>query len=94
MIGAGGGVGVERGQHQVTGQARLYRDLRGLQVTDLTDHDDVGVLAQDGAQAAREGHFDLGVHLCLTDAVDVILDRVLDGHDVLRVVVQPLQSCV
>ena len=88
------GVGVERGEHQMSGQARLYGDLGGLEVADLADHHDVGILAQDGAQAAREGHFDLGVDLRLADAVDVILDRILDGHHVAGVVVDPLERGV
>ena len=35
----------------------LDGDLRGLEVANLADHDDVGVLAQDGAQrgAQRSG---------------------------------------
>jgi hypothetical protein len=31
-------------RHHVTGQGRLHRDLGGLEVADLTDHDGVGVL--------------------------------------------------
>ena len=73
---------------------RLHRDLRGLEVADFADHHHVRVLAQDGAQAAREGHLDLGVDLGLADAVEVVLDRVLDRHDVARVVVEPLQRRV
>src|ERR1700730_1268101 len=92
--GAGGGVGVQRREHQVAGEARLYRDLRGLEVTDFADHDHIRILAQDGAQAAGESHLDLGVHLGLADAVDVVLDRILDRHDVARVVVEALESCV
>ena len=82
MTRAGGGVGVQRGEHQVAGEARLHGDLRGLQVADFADQHHVRVLAQDGAQAAREGHLDLGVDLGLADAVDVVLDRILDRHDV------------
>ena len=48
-------------------------------------------LPQDRAQPAREGHFHLGVDLGLADAVDVVLDRILDRHDVARVVVQALE---
>jgi hypothetical protein len=47
-------VRVQRRQHEVTGQRGLDRDLDGLGVADLTDQDDVGVLAQDRAQRARE----------------------------------------
>ena len=83
---------MQRREHQVAGEARLHRDLRGLEVADLADHDHVRVLAEDRAQPACEGHLDLGVHLGLTDAVDVILDRILDRHDVAGVVVEALES--
>ena len=73
--GADRGVGVQRRQHQVAGERGLHGDLRGFEVADFADHHHVRVLAQDGAQAAREGHFDLGVDLGLADAVDVVLDR-------------------
>ena len=44
-------VGVQRREHEVTGERRLDRDLGGLGVADLTDHDDVGILTHDRAQA-------------------------------------------
>ena len=73
----------------MAGQARLHRDLRRLQIADFADHDDVRVLAQNRAQGARETHFDAGVYLSLTDAVEVVLDRVLHRHDVERLRIQP-----
>jgi len=42
-------IGVQRGQHEVTSLRGLDRDLGGFQVADLADHDDVRVLAQEGA---------------------------------------------
>jgi hypothetical protein len=47
-------VGMHGAEHQVPGQRRLHRDLRGLGVADLAHHHAVGVVAQDRAQAARE----------------------------------------
>ncbi len=52
-------VGVQGGEHQVAGQRGLDGDLGGLVVADLADHDDVGVLAQEGAQRGGEGQADL-----------------------------------
>jgi hypothetical protein len=66
---------MQRRQHEVPGQARLHGDLRGLEVADLADHDDVGVLAQDRAQRAREIEPDPRVDLRLGDPVEVVLDR-------------------
>ena len=92
--GADGRVGVQRRHHEVARQARLHGDLGGLEVADLADHHDVGVLAQNRAQAARERHLDLGVDLGLADAVDVVLDRVLDGQDIAREIVDALERRV
>ena len=47
-------VGVQRREHQVAGERGLDGDLGGLEVADLADHDDVGVLAQEGAQRGGE----------------------------------------
>ena len=74
--GAGGIVGVQRGQHQVARQRSLHGDLRGLEIADFTDHDDVRVLAQDGTQGLGEGQVDFGIDLGLADAVQLVLDRV------------------
>jgi hypothetical protein len=42
-------VRVDRGEHEVARKRRVDRDLDRLLVADLTDHDDVGVLAEEGA---------------------------------------------
>ena len=61
-------VGVERRKDQVTGERRLNRDLGCFRVANLSDHDDVGVLTQNGAQRVREVHTDRGLHLHLIHA--------------------------
>src|SRR6266700_3455303 len=67
----------------MAGEGRLDGDLRRLLVSDLADHDDVGVLAENRAQRAREVEADLALHLHLLDAGLTILDGVLDGDDIL-----------
>ena len=54
-------VGVQRREHQVAGLRGLDGDLRRLEVADFADHDDVRVLAQEGAQRAGEGQAHLRV---------------------------------
>ncbi len=66
----------------MAGQRRLHGDLRGLQIAHFAHHDHVGVLAQDGAQQGGESQPDLRLGLHLVDAVELILDRVLDRDDV------------
>ena len=52
-----------------------------LLVAHLTDHDHVGVGAQERAHGRREGEADLGLHLHLPQAVLRDLDRILGGPD-------------
>ena len=81
MIVAGGVVGVQRREHEMAGQRGLDRDLRRLEIAHFADHDDVGVLAQDGAQHMREGQADLRLHLDLVDAFELVFDRIFDGEE-------------
>ena len=80
---AGGGiVGVQGRQHQMTGQGRLHRHFRGGQIANLADHDDVGILAQQGANALGEAQVDGRLYLHLIEFGDDHFDRILDGADV------------
>ncbi|MNP81141.1 hypothetical protein D3C76_1794250 [compost metagenome] len=47
--GFAGGIGVQGGKHQVAGLSGFYCDLRRFPIADLTDHDDVRILSQQGA---------------------------------------------
>src|SRR5918997_2243346 len=64
-------------------QGSLDADLGRILVAYLAYHHDVGVGAQDVPQAGGEGQADLGVDLHLVEAWYLLLDRVLDGYDVL-----------
>ena len=77
--------------HQVSGDGRLYGDAGGLLVSDLTDHDDIRVLSQDGTQCRCEGQVGFVVDLYLIDTVDICLDRIFDGDDVHVLFVQLAQ---
>jgi hypothetical protein len=77
-------VRVQRRQDEVARLRGLERDARRLVVADLADEDHVGVLAQHRAQHARERETLLLVDVDLVDALQLILDRVLDRDDVRR----------
>ena len=67
----------------MAGLRGLHGDLRGFFVANFSDHDDVGILPQDGAQAAREGKPRLVVHLYLIDApASTYSTWIFDGDDV------------
>ena len=72
-------------KHEVSGVGSLERGVQRLEVADLADHDDVGILSEHAAQRLRESGR-VGAHLALIDvAVDVTmqeLDRILDRDHV------------
>ena len=82
--GAGGVVGVQGAEHEVAGERRLDGVLGCFEVADFAHQDHVGVVAEDRAEAGREGQSDLGVNLNLVDSIELVFDRVL-GRDDLRV---------
>src|SRR5207245_5417374 len=74
-------VGVQRGEDHVSGEGGLDGDVDRLQVADLADQDDVGVLADDVPQAGGEGQPDLRLHRDLIHALQLVFDGILDGED-------------
>ena len=62
-------------------QGRLNSDLGRLPVTDLTDHQNVGILTQKGPQGGRKGVADGRLNVRLIDAGERVLDWVFDGED-------------
>ncbi len=65
----------------MAGQGGVDRDVGGLGVTDLPHHDGIGVLTHDVAEAASEGEADPAPDFDLVDAIELVLNRVLDGDD-------------
>ena len=77
-------VGVQRAEHEVSGQRRLDRRFSRLAIADLADQDDVWIMPQNASQTRGERQPHLVVHLDLTDAWRVVLDWILDGDDLDR----------
>jgi hypothetical protein len=75
-------VRVERRKDEVPRERCLDRDLRGLPIANLADEQNVGVLPHDRTERRCKGQPGLFVDLHLYDAVEPILDRVLDSDDV------------
>ena len=66
---ADGVVGVQRADDEVAGLGRPERQLGGLSVPDLADHDDLGIVTEERAQVLRERVPDAPVHLVLREVV-------------------------
>src|SRR5438132_14403869 len=65
----------------MSGQARVRRDTRSLEVANLADHNDVRRLTQDRAQPRRKGHADLRIHRHLVDPIHLIFNRLFNRDD-------------
>ncbi|MCY1308490.1 hypothetical protein D9M70_585040 [compost metagenome] len=66
----------------MAGLCGLDGNLGGFQVANLADHDDVRVLAQEGAQCLGKVHALPGVDVDLVDPFQVNLHRIFGGRDV------------
>ena len=75
------GFGVQGCQHEVAGERRVNRDMGGFGIADFADHDDVGVLAHEGAQRRCECQPDGRLRLGLIDTRELVFDRVFDRED-------------
>ena len=73
---------MQRAHHHVTGKGGLDGDTARFQVTDFADHDDVRILTEERLQCGSERHADLGAHLHLIDAEEIVLHGIFGGHDV------------
>ena len=77
---------MQRGERQVARLGDPQRRFDRLEVAHLADEDDVGVLAERGAQRVGEA-LRVAVHLALVHEAALVLvdvlDRILDGEDVL-----------
>ena len=85
---------MQRAEHHVAGERGVDRHLGRLQVADFADQDHVRVVPQDRPQGVGEAEADLGVRLDLADARLVVLDRVLDGDDLGRLVLDLVERRV
>ena len=74
-------VRVQRAENQVTRQRGPDGDVRRLAITNLTHHDHVRILPQDVPQAGGKRQPDIRAHSDLVDALQLVLDRFLDGDD-------------
>ena len=63
-------------------------------VADFADHDLVRIVAQDRAQAAREGQALFLVDRNLRDAAHLVFDRIFDGDDLVFVVLDLVERGV
>ena len=66
----------------MAGLGRLDRDICSFQVADLTHHDDVGILPQEGSERNSEGETSLFVDVDLVDTRHVDFTRVFGGGDI------------
>ena len=78
----------------MTRQGSLNGNLRRFDVSNFADHDDVGILAQNGPEQTRKIQPDLRFNLNLVNTCELIFDRVFHGHDLARHGIDLQEACV
>ena len=87
------GVGrMDRGEHEVARNGCTHGDLRGLPIPDFTDHYDVGILPEDGAEAHGKGQPREWGHLDLIDPEEPVLHGIFERDHVQPLPIQLGQS--
>ena len=79
--GAGSVIGVKGGEYEVPRQGGVDGDAGCFHVSNFPDHDDVGSLAEHGAQGGGEGHADIRLYHYLVDAGEFVFHRVFHRDD-------------
>src|SRR6185437_2937927 len=87
-------VGVDGGEDQMPGKGGVDRDLRGFLVTDFAHQDLVRIVTQNRAEAAREGQPLFLIYGNLRDAANLVLNRVLNGDDLVLIALDLIQRGV
>ena len=85
---------MEGREHHVAGEGRIDRNLRGLEISDFTNHDNVWRLTEHRAQGGGEGHADVALDLHLVDTGHLVFDGILDGDDLTVRLVDVIQRRV
>ncbi len=68
-----------------------YGILRGMRITNLTDHEHIRILAQDRAHRTFISKIAFGMYFALTHPVEMEFDRVFKGDDIFFFTAQFLQ---
>ena len=79
---------MHRAQYLVAREGGFNRDFRRLGIADFTNHYDVRILAQNGAQRIGESQPDFFFGRHLVDARDLEFDRIFDRDDVIDRVIE------
>ena len=75
-------VGMHGRHHQVPRLGRFDGNFRGLQIANFSDHDDVWVLAEKGAQRLGKVEPHLGVHQHLIDALHIDFHGIFSSRNI------------
>ena len=87
-------IGVDGGEHQVSGEGGINGDLRGFHVADFAHHDLVGVMTQNRTQSAGKRQPLLLVDRNLRDAAQLVFHRIFNRNDLVFVGLDLVHGCV
>ena len=72
---------MQRAENKVTSHRRANRDVRRLDITDLTNHHYIRILSQNVAETFGESQINFWFHIDLRNTGNTVLDRFFDRDD-------------
>ena len=76
-----GVIGVQRAENKVTSHRGTNRDVRRLDIADLTNHHYIRILSQNVAETFGESQINFWFHIDLRNTGNTVLDRFFDRDD-------------
>lgn len=76
------GIGMNGGEYEMSRDRCLDREMGCIGITNLSDHDDIGILTQETPESIREIESDLRIDLTMIGSFDTVLDRIFEGGDI------------
>ena len=75
-------IGMHGGYNQMAGNRSLHRNRCRLLISDLTDHDDIRILTENGSQCGCKSQIHFIIYLNLVDSLYVSLNRIFNRYDI------------
>jgi hypothetical protein len=72
---------MKRREDEMTCHRSLHRDSRRLEITDLTDHDNIGILAEEGFESCGIEIVFFLIDFTLDHSFELVLYRIFEGDD-------------
>ena len=85
---------MQRRHDEVPGHCGMKRRQGRVGIANFADENDIGILAENGAECPGKGEAGFLVDLNLANAIDLVLDGIFDGDNVDRFLPDLIHQCI